>query len=35
MGALYEQSKDFLDYLEGWTKALPSLSINEVDSRPC
>jgi nicotinamidase-related amidase len=34
MGALYDQSKDFLDYLEGWTKAIPALSMNEVVANP-
>jgi len=34
MSGLYEQSKEFMDYLEGWTKALPSLSVKEVTADP-
>ncbi|HTX79136.1 MAG TPA: isochorismatase family cysteine hydrolase [Longilinea sp.] len=34
MSILYEQSKDFLDYLEGWTKVLPSLSLKAVTTDP-
>jgi nicotinamidase-related amidase len=34
MSELYEQSKEFMDYLDGWVKALPSLSVNEVTADP-
>jgi nicotinamidase-related amidase len=34
MNGLYEQSKEFMDYLDGWVKTLPSLSVNEVTADP-